>query len=492
MSAVLDISSIKNISGAPVTINGNVVPIGASVYAFYKESFFGNNAGDLQQALTLGQVECYDVKGNLMTLDDSFVASSRTADYLIQYQLMQSGVLSVNVSSDVALGVHESVVNVETDSALRTITLPPLSSVPVGTSLDIVNVGANQAVIQASAGESIGATGVFSVLPHTSNRFTSSGLSWGVIASQGSTGAIGVAGPTGAQGFTGVQGVTGLRGLTGIPGPTGAQGMTGTQGYTGMPGPGIPAGGLSGQLLYKKSNASYDTEWQAVNFVTVDSDQGITGIKTFYRDVNVYGLQLDAARTNNVDIAGNLHWDSDDRTAALGMGNGVIQQIGEELFAPPCRNDAGVPITNGQVVFVSGSLGQRVAVQLAAADSYYGSQATIGIATEDIATNGTGLVTTHGMVNGVDTSAWAPGTPLYLSSTPGALSSSVPPKGMRPVFVGIVIKQGAGNGSIFVGVHNDNRAGGVIGHKFQVHVFGLFNYLVLRNQCWVNFLQLIH
>ena len=42
---------------------------------------------------------------------------------------------------------------------------------------------------------------------------------------------------------------------------TGAAGPTGSQGPLGPAGPGVVTGGFTGQVLAKKSNANYDTEW---------------------------------------------------------------------------------------------------------------------------------------------------------------------------------------------------------------------------------------
>ena len=50
----------------------------------------------------------------------------------------------------------------------------------------------------------------------------------------------------------------------GNPGPTGKQGPAGEPGPAGPAGPGVATGGTTGQVLAKKSNANYDTEW--INF----------------------------------------------------------------------------------------------------------------------------------------------------------------------------------------------------------------------------------
>jgi len=45
---------------------------------------------------------------------------------------------------------------------------------------------------------------------------------------------------------------------------TGKQGPTGPEGPTGPAGPGFPAGGTTGQMLTKSSNADYATQWTAM------------------------------------------------------------------------------------------------------------------------------------------------------------------------------------------------------------------------------------
>lgn len=65
-------------------------------------------------------------------------------------------------------------------------------------------------------------------------------------------------GATGAQGPAGADGAPGERGPEGPQGPAGADGAPGAQGPAG---PGVAAGGTAGQVLSKKSDTDYDTEW---------------------------------------------------------------------------------------------------------------------------------------------------------------------------------------------------------------------------------------
>ena len=93
-----------------------------------------------------------------------------------------------------------------------------------------------------------------------------------VVVNSGPIGPTGALGPTGGN-FVGPTGATGL---------SGAQGATGVTGATGA---GVPAGGSTGQILAKKSGATYDTEWVnnsggaagATGQFTFNSGSGSTG-----------------------------------------------------------------------------------------------------------------------------------------------------------------------------------------------------------------------
>ena len=81
------------------------------------------------------------------------------------------------------------------------------------------------------------------------------------------------------KGERGPQGDRGPQGETGDTGAQGPQGETGPAGADGTPGVGVASGGTTGQVLAKKSNADYDTEWvdQSGGGGAVDSVNGQTG-----------------------------------------------------------------------------------------------------------------------------------------------------------------------------------------------------------------------
>lgn len=87
----------------------------------------------------------------------------------------------------------------------------------------------------------------------------------GIQGPKGEKGDQGEKGDTGAQGPQGIQGEVGPQGPQGPKGDTGADstvpGPKGDKGDKGDPGVGVIVGGTTGQVLAKKSNADYDTEW---------------------------------------------------------------------------------------------------------------------------------------------------------------------------------------------------------------------------------------
>lgn len=114
---------------------------------------------------------------------------------------------------------------------------------------------------------------------------------------------------------------------------------------------------------------------------------------------------------------------------------GTSVQVGKELVLD-ARNNSGTNILNGQVVYISGALGQNPTIALARADSLTTSE-IIGVATHNIDNNTTGKVTIIGIVNDIDTSSFTDGQQVYLSSTTaGALTSTPPASPNFVVFVG--------------------------------------------------------
>ena len=156
------------------------------------------------------------------------------------------------------------------------------------------------------------------------------------------------------------------------------------------------------------------------------------------------------------NVPGTLYWDEADgnQTLNLVMAGGLTtQQIGEEQYY---RIKASSAITEGQVVMFTGTVGASGALKgapatgLTAATGLY----VMGVATENIANNGWGYVTSFGLVRGINTTggaeAWVDGQILYLDpAVPGGLTKTVPIAPNPKVVVAAVV-HAASNGSLFI------------------------------------------
>lgn len=190
------------------------------------------------------------------------------------------------------------------------------------------------------------------------------------------------------------------------------------------------------------------------NFSNLNSDKYQAGASPDFVDTLTDKLSLDTAAVVTPGV-GEFGWDDGNGTAALGLkGGNVTLQVGQEIVAR-CYNDSGVALTDGQVVYVSGAQGNRVAVKLALATSDGTSAGTLGMVTEPIAIGAEGFITILGTVNGLNTSSLTEGAIVYLSPTvAGAYTTTKPTAPQHTVTVGYVERVHATVGSIFVKVDN--------------------------------------
>lgn len=202
---------------------------------------------------------------------------------------------------------------------------------------------------------------------------------------------------------------------------------------------GLGSAALQSDTYFAKSGANSD----------VTSLSGITGgIST------ADYIDIDTAATSSTAV-GRLQWDDGNGTAQLGLkGGNVSLQVGQEIIAR-VYNDSGSNLTDGQVVYISGAHGNRIAVKLAKADSETTSAGTLGIVTEPIASGAEGFITIMGTVNGLNTSGLTAGSLLYLSATTaGAYTATAPAAPNHRVTIGYVERVHAVAGSIYVKVDN--------------------------------------
>lgn len=202
-----------------------------------------------------------------------------------------------------------------------------------------------------------------------------------------------------------------LSGSVGVPGPAGA------------PGVGVPAGGLTGQILLKASDLSYDTVWS-------------------------------------------------DNSA--------------ETLTATVRNETGATLSKGTVVYISGAAGNKALVSKASAASESSSSKTFAILAQDIPNNQNGTAVTVGLLRGINTLAFTPGANLWLSTTAGEITQTVPVSPNHAVFLGNAVRIHATQGEIEVRIQN----GLELGELHDVLITAPTNGQVLKydaaQSLWVN------
>ncbi len=154
-----------------------------------------------------------------------------------------------------------------------------------------------------------------------------------------------------------------------------------------------------------------------------------------------------------------VQWNRDDGTMDIGQYGGTVLQVGQELqyYA---KNTSGGLIANGTPVMFTGTVGSsgKLTFGLAVADGSVLADYMMGVATQDIADNDFGYVTSFGLVRGFNTTGapygevWADGDLLYFDpATPGTWTNVKPVAPAIDVPVAVVINAGSGgSGSIFV------------------------------------------
>lgn len=125
-----------------------------------------------------------------------------------------------------------------------------------------------------------------------------------------------------------------------------------------------------------------------------------------------------------------------------------VSKVNQDLLIKVRKASAGT-ITKGQVVYIVGSTGNHLTVELARANVEATSAYTIGIACTTITNTADGFVIQNGRLTGLSTlptASFSDGDVLYLSeTTAGGYRKGIPEAPNHGVFLGFVIR--ANNGS---------------------------------------------
>jgi len=167
-------------------------------------------------------------------------------------------------------------------------------------------------------------------------------------------------------------------------------------------------------------------------------------------------ITLDPAAAPVVLAEGQMQYNAEDDTIELGVGEaGVVLQIGQENYIR-ARNSTGGQIDNGEVVFISGSTGNRPNINLAQANNP-DEKNLIGVATHNIPDNTDGYVTTFGLVRDINTNAFTEGAIVYLDpAVAGGLTETKPSDPNYCVQVGVIVRKHNNQGVLLVNVKELN------------------------------------
>ena len=89
----------------------------------------------------------------------------------------------------------------------------------------------------------------------------------------------------------------------------------------------------------------------------------------------------------------------------------------------------------------------------------------IGLAQTNIANGSFGMAIAAGQIEYIDTTLYTPGTQIYLSTTPGQFTTTVPPTPNIPLSLGYILRSSATLGEILIDIHTEegvNKTSGSI------------------------------
>ena len=155
--------------------------------------------------------------------------------------------------------------------------------------------------------------------------------------------------------------------------------------------------------------------------------------------------------------AGRMWYNGSNGSWNLGMGNGnITQQVGEELYR---YGKASAAITDSplQLVYKTGVVGASGVITFApAVAGITDANNILGCATENIALNGFGRITTYGVIHGIATNGaaygetWADNDDIYYNPVTGGLTKTVPSAPGLKMLIGTVINAASGGSGSFI------------------------------------------
>ena len=208
-----------------------------------------------------------------------------------------------------------------------------------------------------------------------------------------------------------------------------------------------------------QATAEYDRRYQ---------DQFNNVLRLYFNRINALQQQLqwaapidyldfDTAAPTAAHQVGRLDWDPTDACLEIDLEYGVVQQVGQEIYAR-VRNSTGVTIPNGTAVGFAGAAPDALNVAPYIANGTSPTVYILGVMTHDLPdSGGKGYCTTFGFVRDLNTTGtpygetWVEGDILYASPfVAGGFTKVKPTAPNNVIIMAAVTTVSATEGIIFV------------------------------------------
>lgn len=177
---------------------------------------------------------------------------------------------------------------------------------------------------------------------------------------------------------------------------------------------------------------------------------------------------------------GTMEWNVDENTVEL-ITNGSSHMLGQDMVYN-VKNQSGSTIDKGVAVMAVGTLGSsgRILINRASAAGDIPARFFLGVTAESIADGADGKVIEFGKIRGLDTSAYADGTVLWLDpAVSGGFTPTEPTAPNLKIATAFVVHQHATQGVIMVRANQGHK----LADAHDVNISGLADGDILR---WDN------